>query len=242
MSILPNARQDQVIFCENHYPIWEVAPTSIGTTALAVGGLKTATISARTKFNVAQTARQASKNATLDFYNTCGDMRTKAAQIIAAIKAFAEQQADPEAIYVAAHIDPPAPPSPATAPGTPNMVSVTLETTGVITLSWECENAAAGTGAWFNVSRKLPGQTSYTLIGGSPGATAQSRRMSFTDFTIPTSAAGAGAQYIIQGRRGNLVGDSSDAITVQFGVEGGGGGGGGMFAVNGVSQAMKMAA
>jgi hypothetical protein len=42
--------------------------------------------------------------------------------------------------------------------------------------------------------------------------------MSFTDETIPTSAAAAGAQYIIQGQRGTLTGEPSDAVTVQFGV------------------------
>ena len=47
--------------------------------------------------------------------------------------------------------------------------------------------------------------------------------MTFTDATVPTSAAGQGAQYIIQGQRGTLLGEPSDAVVVQFGVDGGGG-------------------
>ena len=37
----------------------------------------------------------------------------------------------------------------------------------------------------------------------------------------PTSAAAAGAQYIITGQRGTRIGEPSDAITVQFGTDGG---------------------
>ena len=46
--------------------------------------------------------------------------------------------------------------------------------------------------------------------------------MTFTDSSIPTSAAAAGAQYIIQGQRGTKIGEASDALTVQFGVDGSG--------------------
>lgn len=242
MSILPPNRQDQVIFCENHWPIWDLAPADIGTSAAAVSGLKNATEAARKSFNEAQVARQASKSATQRFYADCAEMRSQAAVIIAAIKAYAEQQADPQTVYDAAQIDPPAPPTPATAPGVPNMISVTLEPSGAITLSWDCQNASASSGGFFNILRKLPGQAGFVPIGGAPGSTAQAggRRMSFTDFTVPTSAAGAGAQYIIQGRRGTLIGQASEAITVQFGTDGAGGGG--AFTINGVSQPMKMAA
>ena len=112
MAIMPENRQDQVVFCENHWPIWTTAPTSIGTTAAAVSALKTATELTRAQFNAAQVARQASKTATETFYAGCADMRTKAAHIIASIKTFAEQQANPQTVYAAAQIDPPAPPTP----------------------------------------------------------------------------------------------------------------------------------
>ena len=38
--------------------------------------------------------------------------------------------------------------------------------------------------------------------------------------TVPTSAAGGGAQYIVQGFRGTRAGGASDAVIVQFGVDG----------------------
>ena len=100
---------------------------------------------------------------------------------------------------------------------------LSTRTSGAVTLAWEAANSAAGSGAFFNISRKLPGENSFGPLGGSPGSTTLSRRMTFTDATVPTSAAGAGAQYIIQGQRGTLTGEPSDAVTVQFGVDGGGG-------------------
>ncbi|MGD9690305.1 MAG: hypothetical protein AB7K52_14200 [Phycisphaerales bacterium] len=82
--------------------------------------------------------------------------------------------------------------------------------------------APAASGAFFNISRKLPGGN-FLPLGGAPGGTPESgRRMFFTDATLPTSAAGEGAQYVIQGFRGTRAGEASDAITVQFGIDGSG--------------------
>jgi len=50
------------------------------------------------------------------------------------------------------------------------------------------------------------------------------------------SAASTGAQYIVQGFRGTRMGDASDAVVVQFGVEGGGAG------LNVKNATLKMAA
>jgi hypothetical protein len=57
-------------------------------------------------------------------------------------------------------------------------------------------------------------------IGGAPGSTAESRRASFTDSTVPASAASQGAQYIVEGFRGTRGGEASDAVIVQFGMDG----------------------
>jgi hypothetical protein len=90
------------------------------------------------------------------------------------------------------------------------------------TLSREAANASASSGGFFTISRKLPGAAAFSVLGSTPGTTAESRRMTFTDITIPTSAAGQGAQYIIQGFRGTRGGPPSDAVVVQFGVGEGG--------------------
>ena len=58
-------------------------------------------------------------------------------------------------------------------------------------------------------------------LGDVGGSTIEARRLTFNDTSIPTSAAGAGPQYIITGQRGTRIGEPSDAITVQFGTDGG---------------------
>jgi hypothetical protein len=109
------------------------------------------------------------------------------------------------------------------APGKPTDFSVVLNADGSVTLSWASTDSAASTGAFFAISRKLPGETAFTGIGGAPGSTSETRRPSFTDGTVPASAASQGAQYIVQGFRGTRTGEASDAIVVQFGTDSGGG-------------------
>ncbi len=218
MSVLPKDRLQLIQFCETHIPVWESTPTAIGLTAAQVTALNDLTNGAREAYNQAQSARAASKAATTAYNNEVASMRSKAADLVRQIKAYAQLQNNPDTIYAIAQIPPPAAPAPVPAPGVPEKIEVTLESTGAVTLSWEAVNAAASSGAFFTVARKLPGQSVFTSIGGAPGSTSESRRMTFTDNTVPTSAAGVGVQYVIQGQRGTTVGIASGAITVQFGV------------------------
>jgi hypothetical protein len=220
MSVLPDTVLEQIEFCESHLPVWTAAPTTIGLTAGMVGNLSGVTIAARQAYNAAQTARQASKAATTTLNTNARTMRGQVSDLVRQIKAFAELQANPGVVYAAAQIPPPAPPGPTPLPGKPEAFLVTLESDGSVTLSWTATDAAASSGAFFTVSRKLPGQGGFVGIGGAPGSTVETRRISFNDATLPASAASAGAQYIVQGFRGSRGGEPSDAVIVQFGQDG----------------------
>lgn len=222
MGTLPETVIGQIEFCEAHNGVWAAAPTTIGLTAAQVTALTTATTNARKAFNDAGIARSASKAATTKLHTDAGTMRSQAADLIRQIKAFAELQAVPGSVYAAAQIPAPTPPTPMPAPGKPTDFSVILNADGSVTLSWASAESAASTGAFFAVSRKLPGMAAFVGIGGAPGSTTEVRRASFTDATIPASAAANGAQYIVQGFRGTRAGESSDAVIVQFGVGEGG--------------------
>lgn len=224
MAILPSDRLELIQFCETHIPVWENTPAAIGLTAAQITALSDLTGGARAAYNQAQSARAASKAATTAYNNEVVNMRSKAADLVRQIKAYAQLQTNPDTVYAIAQIPPPAPPAPIPAPGVPEKIEVALESTGAVTISWEAINAAASSGAFYTVARKLPGQSVFTSIGGAPGSTSESRRMTFTDNTVPTSAAGVGVQYVIQGQRGTTVGVASGAITVQFGVTDGTGG------------------
>lgn len=223
MSVLPVNALEQIQFCENHLAPWGNEPASIGLTATQVTALTNVTMQARQAYNDAQTARLASKAATTTLNSRVAAMRAQASDLIRQIKAYAQLQNNPAAVYADAQIPEPAAPAPLPAPGKPQLFTVTLNPDGSVNLSWEAENSAASSGAFFSVSRKLPGQSAYVPIGGTSGSTIESRRASFTDYTVPASAAGTGASYIVQGYRGTRAGTPSDAVIVQFGVDGAGG-------------------
>ncbi len=221
MAIIPDKKVEQVEFCEGHAPVWTAAPpAAIGLTAVQCSAFTTLTTSARKAYNDAQAARLAYHAAITTQNQAIAAAVNNAADLIRFIKSFAEATSNPNAIYGLAQIPPPATPVPATPPGKPANIAVVLEPSGAITLSWDASNSAAGSGAFFNIARRLPGQSAFTPLGGTSGSTSASRRMSFTDATVPTSAAGAGAQYIIQGQRGTMLGTPSDALVVQFGIDG----------------------
>lgn len=182
--------------------------------------LTTATAAARKSFNDAQAARAATKAATTKLHTDAATMRGQVADLIRQIKAHAELQPVPGIVYAAAQIPEPAAAVPLPPPGKPTDFTVALNGDGSVTISWSATDSAASTGAFFTVSRKLPGQAAFVGVGGAPGSTSETRRASFTDSTVPASAAGAGAQYVVQGFRGSRAGPASDAVVVQFGVDG----------------------
>lgn len=219
MSTLPIGRTELIEFCELHAPVWAANAAGLGVSPAACAAFTASTDEARVKYEAALKARQEAKAATASSNDAIREMKSDAATLLRTIKAFAEAAANPQSVYNLAEIPAPLPPAPVPAPGKPTDMLVTLLPTGAVQISWSAENAAASAGAFFNVYRKLPNTTAWVSLGGASGSTTASRRMQFIDATVPTSAAAAGVQYIIQGQRGTLQGLMSDAITVQFGTD-----------------------
>ena len=221
MGIIPLPKVEQLQWCESHWPTWNDASASIGLSLTQTGSFKTLTQSARAAYDAAQNAKQAYRAAITAQNVALTQAISNAQDLIRVIKGFAELTADPNVVYSLAQIPPPAVPVPAVAPGKPTNFNITLQSDGSISLTWDATDSTASSGAFFNITRKLPSQTAFTSLGGTSGSTIESRRMTFTDTSVPTSAAGAGAQYIVRGQRGTRIGEPSDAITVQFGTDGG---------------------
>jgi hypothetical protein len=236
MSVIPEGRTESIEFCEVHAPVWAANAAGLGLSPAVCAAFTAATDEARMKYDDALKARDAAKAATASSNDSIREMKSDAATLVRTIKAFAEASANPQAVYNLAQIPAPLPPAPLPLPGKPTNLSVTLLPTGAVQLSWDAENAAASSGAFYNIARKLPGAANFVGIGGAPGSTTQSRRMTFTDASVPTSAAAAGVQYIIQGQRGTSQGLPSDAVVVQFGTDTPGG-----FSVQG-AEGIKLAA
>ena len=217
MSVIPSKISDQIAFCEAHAPLWASGPGAIGLSAPLCTGFTLLTTNMRKAYDLAQLTKD-SYRAAVSAQNNAIDLALNgpggAADLIRLIKAFAENSANPTAIYNLAHIPEPAVPTPAPAPGKPTNVTITLEPSGAITLKWKSTNAAAGAGTFFSVKRKLAGETLFSLVSNTGEKT-------ITDATFLQGT--LSAAYIIQGHRAALDGPESDQIGVQFGVGAGGG-------------------
>ncbi len=220
MSVLPRRNNDLIDFCVSRIANWTTNAEQIGIETSQVQALNALVTQASTAVDAAVKARNAARSATLTLDNNIGSLRRSAATLVRQIKAFADAQANPEAVFALAQITPPAPPAPLPPPGKPEDFNVSLNADGSVTLSWTGQGSAVSSGTFYTIYRRLPGQAGYVTVGGSPGTTTERRRASFTDATIPASAASAGVHYIVQGFRGTRSGTASDALVVQFGADG----------------------
>lgn len=221
MPTVPSKDLEAVQFFETHIATWTANALAIGTSVAAVGALDTKTKAARADANAQQVAKVAARTATNVFHDSVRAMRAAGADIIRQIRTQAEVTGNP-GIYNLAQIPPPAAPTPLPPPGQPNSFAVSLTGSGAIVLAWKSTNSAPSTGAYFTVKRRLPGETTFTVVGGTGSK-------SFADDTVP---AGVNlVTYIVQGFRGTDPGVESDQMNVQFGAAG-----------EGVTASLKMAA
>lgn len=212
MAVIPEKRLEQIEFAETHLPIWEALPTSIGLSAAQCTLLETLTLAARKDYDAALAAREASKAATEIMYGSVADMREQLANMIRDIKAFAEQSANPAAIYGASQVPAPLPPSEVPPPGKPFDFRVEILDSGALRINWKCDNPEGAGGTVYEVFRGPQ--------GGTLGYVGVTGLKEFVDETLPRSA--VPIAYRFTALRSTRRGDPA-ALTVAFGVVGGGG-------------------
>ncbi|MFO0081175.1 MAG: hypothetical protein ACK55O_00980 [Phycisphaerales bacterium] len=108
-------------------------------------------------------------------------------------------------------------------PGRPREFELAASGDGGVVLSWRSANAAASAGVTFAISRRLPGQREFLRIGTAPGTTADARRATFTDSTVPIAElaeTGEAAEYLIHPARLTTPGPESAVLTVTFDRDG----------------------
>ena len=205
---LPSANHTALEWLEGHIAQWAANAAGIGVTSSVVADLASTIADTRTAFVSTETIRADSKTATNNFHAIADGMRAEAAPIVANIKNFAENSADPQAVYTLAGITPADPPSPALPPEQPGNLSATLNGDGSVTIEWD---GRGPTGTVYILRRKLAAETAFTQIGQG-----DSRVKSFTDFNVPSGT--ASALYTVQGVRGSDASPVSPALTVLFGT------------------------
>lgn len=221
MGIMPPDRLKQIEFCESHLTPWNTNAAAIGLTAGDVSNLATLTTAARAAYTAAVAARQASKTATLAYYDAVGQMRDDASTLVRMIKTFADSEDNPN-VYVLAQIPPPAAPTPSAPPGKPGEFTVVLDTDGSVRLRFKSADSAGSTGGLMVVQRRSAGdpESAFAVIGSVPGAGGR-RFTEFVDSTLTAAAGQAGVVYRVVPQRGGTFGSASDSITVRFGSGGG---------------------
>lgn len=243
MPVVPDKKNEQIQFAEQHAPVWAVTPTAIGLTAAGVTAIATATTNARKSYDAALAARLASKAATTQADNDIQTMLTLIGDAVKQIRLYAESTHNPN-VFAKAEIPPPAAPTPAMPPTQPIELRAVIESMGQLTVQWKCAASTPGLddstgGVLYTIRRRLHGQTGFTYVGTAKPSRAGKRGFStFTDTELPANP--SGLQYVVQGVRstggGNLTGPASDVFSVTLGV----GGDGSVFVAD--TQSMKLAA
>ena len=129
-------------------------------------------------------------------------------EVVRTVRAFARGSANPDAVYSAALIDPPAPPSRKPAPTAPTDVRVTIEpVNGAVQLKWKARQPANGT--TYIIKRRMNSTGPWEFVG-----TAGSDK-TFVDANLAPGA--QSVQYSIQAQRSNLFSEAT-GVVVNFGV------------------------
>ncbi len=210
MPIVPANSVAALEFYESHGPLWQSNAAALGIPTTLAASIKADAITTRGLYQAAIDARNASKAATLEWQSALAGLRTDGSAGIAAIKAFADNAADPNAVYALAQIPAPTPPAPLPAPGQPSDFTVGVLASGALSLKWKMTGTQGGN-IFYQVKRRLLGETAYTILGGSGNKT-------FIDETLPAGI--DSVQYIVTAFRGQTAGLDSIPVPVQFGVGG----------------------
>lgn len=191
-------------------PNWTADPASVGLTEQACAELGVKLAKAQADLSNQNSKKAAAKAATAASNDSAQDLRSFGGKQINTIRAFAEGTNDPS-VYTKAQIPAPADPTPAPAPGEPYDLVASIDNNGNVVLTFKAENAQSHTGVFFEVRRKLDGQSSFTLVGstGTKG---------FTDQGIQSGT--ASAVYNVTARRGDLASPTSENIYVPFASSG----------------------
>jgi hypothetical protein len=211
--IVPRKDQDLVNFMTSRAPLWTINKALIGLSTAQCTAFGVKAKSTSDAWDALNEAKLALRRAFDTWKTARDDGRALALTDVTVIKAFAAQSSNPEAVFTAANIPAPKTPVPNQAPGPVTGVKATLNTvTGTLKLTWKCDNPGTTNGTVYTIERRVGTTGAWTPLG-------LSSIKSFTDLTLPATAAGV-VQYTITATRSGLVGTPSGPVSVVFGHSG----------------------
>ena len=206
-DMIPNDLLGKIEFFEQRIADWAANVDQIGLTAQQANDLVGRVAAARAAYIAAQQIRQQARNATETQRIAVNEMARFGSDLISTIRSFADLQADPNAVYVAAEINPPTPagtPLPPPVPATD--VVANLQQSGAVLVSWK---GTVANGTFYDVYRQLAGQAGFTLIGSRA-------TRSFEDATVPAGT--TQVSYYTVARRDAFTSAESQQAVLRFGM------------------------
>jgi hypothetical protein len=204
--------EDFINWAEQRADAWQVDPAAVGLTPLQATAMVSAMQLARAKFAARAKAATAAEIATNEQNEAVRDARRLTSDLIRAIRGFAANSDDPNAVLNRAELPLPQPATPLPPPGKPNTINVGITpTTGAITLSWKVTNPVGASGTSYIVRRRVGSTGEFGFVGVTGNK-------KFTDSTF--TAGPDSVQYTIQGQRSDVAGPVSDIVTINFGRSG----------------------
>ena len=206
----PDRNVQLIEFAELHAQVWDGVTTRIGITSAQSASYKSAADAARQAYTEAQVIRQQAKVATERQNQAISVLRTTNSSLLKIIRGFAQDQADPAAVFQLAQIPAPAGPSPFVAPSTPFELDATLAITdGGIGLRWKASQPSNVTGVVYRVERQTGNGTTWTLVA-----------LTGTKNTIDTSVPVGTSRviYRVIAQRGSLTSNASNPLEIRFGT------------------------
>jgi len=207
-KVVPSSREDMIAFFAQRVAQWQANATALGVSTTEINSLISLLTTATTDQTTAINARQASKNATVNYHLSTDLLRELGSGIIAVIKARAETTDNP-ALSALASIPPPAKPAPLGTPDAPTELNSSLQNGGTVALTWKASRAG---GTSFRIYRSLKNLDTpagpFDLIGSTEEKT-------FIDNTLPAGLQSA-TYYVVASRPAGNSGNS-DVSTLYFG-------------------------
>ena len=205
---LPNSILGRIEFFEQRIADWNTDPGAIGLTPQQVLELTGRLAAARNAYNAAQQSRIQARNDTATQTQAVADLSRFGGDLIATIRAFADLQSDPLAVYTEADLEQPkAKGSPLPPPVPATDLAATLQQSGAVRVSWK---GTVANGTFYDVYRRLEGQPGFALIGSSASR-------SYTDTAVPAGT--VQCSYYTIARRDSFSSPESQQAVIRFGMQ-----------------------
>ncbi|MFI4916538.1 MAG: hypothetical protein ACIAS6_08550 [Phycisphaerales bacterium JB060] len=211
-STVPGGDRASLQFTEDRKQLWTDNAALIGLSPEDAAALSASSAAAQSALDLRVAAVNTAKARTVTWHNAAEENRSLAQDLVRKIRGHAVQQADPDAVYAAAQIDPPKTPGELPAPEVPTNLKISLDTEGRAVLTFDSTRYG---GTTWRIQRRIV--TSQGAI--TPWASVDwVLERKFVDQATPSGV--AGVHYRVRAERPSGISAFSTPVALPFGAGG----------------------